>query len=71
VWADVICPRPEALRPDASFEDVGWWPTSTWLAAPVVDSEGQMVGVITADDVPEVLMPERCRRRLRPRELPG
>ncbi len=36
------------------------------LAAPVVDAEGQMIGVITADDVLEILMPERWRRRFRP-----
>ena len=41
------------------------------LAAPVVDAEGNIVGVITADDVLEVLMPEPWRRRFRPDDPPG
>jgi Mg/Co/Ni transporter MgtE len=38
------------------------------LAAPVVDADGRMVGVITADDVLEILLPEPWRRRSRPAE---
>lgn len=70
--ADVMHQAPEALRPDASFEEVARLVTDfDLLAAPVVDAEGRMVGVITADDVLEVLMPERWRRRFRPDDPPG
>ena len=70
--ADVMRHAPEALRPDASFEEVARLVTDfDLLAAPVVDADGRMLGVITADDVLEVLMPERWRRRFRPDEPPG
>ena len=69
---DVMRPAPETLRPDASFEEVARLVADfDLLAAPVVDGEGQMVGAITADDVLEVLMPERWRRRFRPGEQPA
>lgn len=69
---DVMRRAPETLRPDASFEEVARLVADfDLLAAPVVDSEGQMVGVITADDVLEVLMPEPWRRRFRPDQPPG
>ena len=65
--ADVVGPPPRTLRPDATFEEVARLMADfDLLEAPVVDAGGRMVGVITADDVLEVLMPERWRRRFHP-----
>jgi Mg/Co/Ni transporter MgtE len=33
------------------------------IAAPVLDSEERMIGVVTVDDVLEVLLPKGWRRR--------
>jgi len=63
---DVMALEPRRLRTDASFEEIARLVTDfDLLAAPVVD-DGHVVGIITADDVLEVLMPQRWRRRFRP-----
>jgi Mg/Co/Ni transporter MgtE len=64
---DVMALEPRRLRTDASFEEIARLVTDfDLLAAPVVDDDGHVVGIITADDVLEVLMPQRWRRRFRP-----
>jgi CBS domain-containing protein len=52
------------LIPDAEFEEVARLMADYNLtAAPVVDDEGRMIGVITVDDVLEVMLPKGWRRR--------
>jgi CBS domain-containing protein len=52
------------LRPDADFEEVARLMADYNLtAAAVVDEEGRMIGVVTVDDVLEVLLPKGWRRR--------
>ncbi|MGE5408463.1 MAG: magnesium transporter MgtE N-terminal domain-containing protein [Syntrophothermus sp.] len=53
-----------SMLPEADFEEVARLMADYNLtAAPVVDSEGRMVGVVTVDDVLEVLLPKAWRRR--------
>jgi CBS domain-containing protein len=52
------------LRPDADFEEVARLMADFNLtAAAVVDAEERMIGVVTVDDVLEVLLPKGWRRR--------
>ncbi len=52
------------LTPEADFEEVARLMADYNLtAAPVVDSAERMIGVITVDDVLEVLLPKGWRRR--------
>jgi CBS domain-containing protein len=52
------------LIPEADFEEVARLMADYNLtAAPVVDGEERMVGVVTVDDVLEVLLPKGWRRR--------
>ena len=52
------------LRPDADFEEVARLMADyNLIAAPVVDAEERMIGVVTVDDVLEVLLPKGWRRR--------
>ena len=52
------------LIPDADFEEVARLMADYNLtAAPVVDAEERMIGVVTVDDVLEVLLPKGWRRR--------
>ncbi len=52
------------LRPDADFEEIARLMADYNLtAAPVVDDEGRMIGIVTVDDVLEVLLPKGWRRR--------
>jgi CBS domain-containing protein len=52
------------LRPDADFEEVARLMADYNLtAAPVVDADARMIGVVTVDDVLEVLLPKGWRRR--------
>ncbi len=52
------------LRDDAEFEEVARVMADYNLtAAPVVDEDGRMIGVITVDDVLEVMLPKGWRRR--------
>jgi CBS domain-containing protein len=51
------------LRPDADFEEIARLMADYNLtAAAVVDEEGRMIGVVTVDDVLEVLLPKGWRR---------
>jgi CBS domain-containing protein len=51
------------LRPDADFEEIARLMADYNLtAAGVVDGEGRMIGVVTVDDVLEVLLPKGWRR---------
>ncbi len=52
------------LRPEADFEEVARLMADYNLtAAPVLDREERMIGVVTVDDVLEVLLPKGWRRR--------
>jgi Mg/Co/Ni transporter MgtE len=52
------------LRPDADFEEIARLMADFNLtAAAVVDDEERMIGVVTVDDVLEVLLPKGWRRR--------
>jgi CBS domain-containing protein len=52
------------LKPDADFEEVARLMADYNLtAAPVVDEDGRMIGIVTVDDVLEVLLPKGWRRR--------
>jgi MgtE intracellular N domain/CBS domain len=57
-------PGGPTLRADAGFEEVARLMADFNLtAAAVVDDDGQMIGVITVDDVLEVMLPKGWRRR--------
>ncbi len=50
--------------PEADFEEVARLMADyNLIAAPVVDAEERMIGVVTVDDVLEVLLPKGWRRR--------
>jgi CBS domain-containing protein len=52
------------LLPEADFEEVARLMADyNLVAAPVLDPEGRMIGVVTVDDVLEVLLPKGWRRR--------
>lgn len=52
------------LRPEADFEEVARLMADyNLIAAPVLDPEERMIGVVTVDDVLEVLLPKGWRRR--------
>jgi len=54
----------QSLRPDADLEEVARLMTDFDLTvAPVTDEKEQLVGVITVDDVLEVVLPNSWRRR--------
>ena len=60
----VARPSDPVLRPDAGFEEVARLMADFNLtAAAVVDDAQQMIGVITVDDVLEVMLPKGWRRR--------
>jgi predicted transcriptional regulator len=53
-----------SLRPDADFEEIARLMADyNLIAAAVVDEEERMIGVVTVDDVLEVLLPKGWRRR--------
>jgi len=61
---EVAEPAPPRLRPDAAFEEVARLMSDFNLtSAPVVDEQDRMIGVITVDDVLEVMLPKGWRRR--------
>jgi CBS domain-containing protein len=52
------------LVPDMEFEEVARVMADfNLLAAPVIDDRGQLIGVVTVDDVLEVILPKSWRRR--------
>lgn len=52
-----------SLIPDADFEEVARLMADyDLICAPVVDSEERMIGVVTVDDVLEVMLPKGWRR---------
>ena len=55
---------PQRVRPDADLEEVARLMTDYDLTVvPVVDDEERLVGVITVDDVLELVLPRGWRRR--------
>jgi CBS domain-containing protein len=62
--ADLVSRDIPRLIPEADFEEVARVMADYNLtAAPVVDTEQRMIGVITVDDVLEVMLPKGWRRR--------
>jgi Mg/Co/Ni transporter MgtE len=62
---DVAEPDPITLRADADLHEIGRKMSDFDLAAtPVVDDDHRMIGVITVDDVLELLLPVGWRREL-------
>jgi Mg/Co/Ni transporter MgtE len=52
------------VAPDTEFEEIGRrFADYNLTALPVIDESGQMIGVVTVDDVLEVLLPKGWRRR--------
>ena len=52
------------LIPEADFEEIARLMADyNLIAAPVVDAEERMIGVVTVDDVLEVMLPKGWRRR--------
>jgi hypothetical protein len=52
------------LHPEADFEEIARLMADyNLIAAPVLDQEERMIGVVTVDDVLEVLLPKGWRRR--------
>jgi CBS domain-containing protein len=61
-----IAQLPKHLRPDADLEEVARLMTDYDLTVvPVVDDEQQILGVITVDDVLELVLPRGWRRNFR------
>jgi CBS domain-containing protein len=61
-----IASLPKHVRPDADIEEVARLMTDFDLTVvPVVDAEEQILGVITVDDVLEVVLPQGWRRNFR------
>ena len=61
---ELIARATPRLLPDADFEEVARVMADYNLtSAPVVDEHEQMIGVITVDDVLEVMLPKGWRRR--------
>jgi Mg/Co/Ni transporter MgtE len=62
--ATVVKHETPCLAPDASFEEVARLMADYNLTAiPVADERGQMLGVVTVDDVLEAMLPRGWRRR--------
>jgi CBS domain-containing protein len=62
---DIAEPDPITLRADADLHEIGRKMSDYDLAAtPVIDADGRMIGVITVDDVLELLLPVGWRREL-------
>jgi Mg/Co/Ni transporter MgtE len=52
------------LHPEADFEEIARLMADyNLIAAPVLDPQERMIGVVTVDDVLEVLLPKGWRRR--------
>jgi CBS domain-containing protein len=61
--SEVITP-PQTVRPDAQLEEVARLMTDyDLLVVPVVDDEERLLGIVTVDDVLELVLPEGWRRR--------
>ena len=61
---EIAVEGPVTLATDAEFEEVARAMSDyNLVSAPVVDDEGELVGVVTVDDVLEVMLPSGWRRR--------
>jgi CBS domain-containing protein len=61
-----IARAPQSVRPDADLEEVARLMTDYDLTVvPVVDEEQQLLGVVTVDDVLELVLPRSWRRNFR------
>jgi CBS domain-containing protein len=66
ITAGELAEPPRPVRPDADLEEVARLMTDFDLTVvPVVDDEQRMVGVVTVDDVLEVVLPRGWRRNFR------
>ena len=61
---DLVEHQSPRLRPDAQLEEVARLMSDfNLVSAPVVDDRDRMIGVVTVDDVLEVMLPRGWRRR--------
>ncbi len=59
-----VADMPQRLRPDAELEEVARLMTDYDLTVvPVVDGEDRLLGVVTVDDVLELVLPRGWRRQ--------
>lgn len=59
-----IADMPQRVRPDAELEEVARLMTDFDLTVvPVVDAEERLLGVVTVDDVLELVLPRGWRRQ--------
>lgn len=57
--ADIMEPPPDSVHEETDQEEVARvFSESAWGAVPVLDAEGRMVGIVTADDIVEVVEEE-------------
>jgi len=63
--ADVVSPTPLALESDADLSDIAVEMADYDLTvAPVVDADGRVLGIVTVDDLLELMIPDDWRRRM-------
>ena len=61
---DQIAAFPRRVRPDADLEEVARLMTDyDLMVVPVTDADERLLGVITVDDVLELVVPRGWRRR--------
>jgi CBS domain-containing protein len=61
---EMDAPATPKLVPEADFEEVARLMADyNLISAPVVDDAGRMIGIVTVDDVLEVMLPKGWRRR--------
>ncbi|MDE3024798.1 MAG: CBS domain-containing protein, partial [Acidobacteriota bacterium] len=63
--ADVVSPPPLTLEPDDDLSDIAVEMADYDLTvAPVVDADSRVLGIVTVDDLLELMIPDDWRRRL-------
>jgi Mg/Co/Ni transporter MgtE len=63
--ADAKSPPPLTLEPDDDLSEIAMKMADYDLTiAPVVDQDGAIVGIVTVDDLLEMMIPEDWRRRV-------
>jgi len=63
--ADVVSPAPLTLSPEDDLSDVAIEMADYDLTvAPVVDADGTLLGIVTVDDLLELMIPDDWRRRV-------
>jgi CBS domain-containing protein len=63
--SEVMSPAPLTLSPDEDLADIAIKMADYDLTlAPVVDDDGQLLGIVTVDDLLELMIPDDWRRRI-------